>query len=175
MKLISLTVVALAVGLSASADAAIYDFTIHSDNYDVVGQVTTSGNVVTSLVGQITGLLTAPIDGLDGQPNFYYTSDNLLNPFAPFVSNEGILFNAGGFFFNVYSVANGPAYDYYISSTQFGGDYYSDPVFNPGSLILDGSIAAVPELSTWAMMILGFAGLGFMAYRRKTNMALTAA
>ncbi len=27
--------------------------------------------------------------------------------------------------------------------------------------------SAVPEPSTWAMMILGFAGLGFMAYRRK--------
>jgi hypothetical protein len=27
----------------------------------------------------------------------------------------------------------------------------------------------VPEPSTWAMMILGFAGLGFMAYRRKQN------
>jgi hypothetical protein len=28
---------------------------------------------------------------------------------------------------------------------------------------------AVPEPSTWAMMILGFAGIGFMAYRRKNN------
>jgi hypothetical protein len=31
---------------------------------------------------------------------------------------------------------------------------------------------AVPEPSTWAMMILGFAGLGFMAYRRKNKIAL---
>ena len=29
--------------------------------------------------------------------------------------------------------------------------------------------SAVPEPSTWAMMILGFAGVGFMAYRRKSN------
>ena len=29
------------------------------------------------------------------------------------------------------------------------------------------SVTAVPEPSTWAMMILGFAGIGFMAYRRK--------
>jgi hypothetical protein len=28
---------------------------------------------------------------------------------------------------------------------------------------------AVPEASTWAMMILGFAGVGFMAYRRKNQ------
>jgi hypothetical protein len=31
------------------------------------------------------------------------------------------------------------------------------------------SVAAVPEPSTWAMMILGFCGLGFMAYRRKSE------
>jgi hypothetical protein len=30
-------------------------------------------------------------------------------------------------------------------------------------------IAAVPEPSTWAMMIFGFMGVGFMAYRRKPN------
>ena len=30
------------------------------------------------------------------------------------------------------------------------------------------AVAAVPEASTWAMMILGFAGVGFMAYRRKS-------
>jgi hypothetical protein len=29
------------------------------------------------------------------------------------------------------------------------------------------AVAAVPEPSTWAMLILGFAGVGFMAYRRR--------
>jgi hypothetical protein len=37
------------------------------------------------------------------------------------------------------------------------------------------AIGAVPEPSTWAMMILGFAGIGFMAYRRKSKPALMAA
>jgi hypothetical protein len=32
-----------------------------------------------------------------------------------------------------------------------------------------GSVTAVPEASTWAMMILGFAGIGFMAYRRRLD------
>jgi hypothetical protein len=32
-----------------------------------------------------------------------------------------------------------------------------------------GLTSDVPEPSTWAMMILGFCGLGFMAYRRKQN------
>jgi hypothetical protein len=30
-------------------------------------------------------------------------------------------------------------------------------------------VASIPEPSTWAMMILGFFGIGFMAYRRKQN------
>jgi outer membrane lipase/esterase len=34
---------------------------------------------------------------------------------------------------------------------------------------------SVPEPSTWAMTILGFAGVGFMAYRRKSKPALMAA
>lgn len=31
------------------------------------------------------------------------------------------------------------------------------------------NVSAVPEPSTWAMMILGFFGVGFLAYRRKEN------
>jgi hypothetical protein len=34
--------------------------------------------------------------------------------------------------------------------------------------------SAVPEPSTWAMMTLGFAGIGFMAYRRRNRGALAA-
>jgi hypothetical protein len=34
--------------------------------------------------------------------------------------------------------------------------------------------SGVPEPSTWAMMILGFTGLGFMSYRRKSKPALEA-
>ena len=51
---------------------------------------------------------------------------------------------------------------------------------NPGGLFSDirqnriggvGPItAAVPEPSTWAMMILGFIGLGFIGYRKKTSL-----
>jgi hypothetical protein len=37
------------------------------------------------------------------------------------------------------------------------------------------NVGAVPEPSTWAMLILGFVGVGFMTYRRKNAMALNAA
>jgi hypothetical protein len=45
---------------------------------------------------------------------------------------------------------------------------------NAGSVGVNLS-SAVPEPSTWAMMLLGFAGIGFMAYRRKSKPALMAA
>jgi PEP-CTERM motif len=43
--------------------------------------------------------------------------------------------------------------------------YYSRQNGTPSIL----EVSAVPEPSTWAMMILGFFGVGFMAYRRKQN------
>ena len=56
------------------------------------------------------------------------------------------------------------------------GDAYLNihTVTSPGGEIR-GFLHAVPEPSTWAMMILGFVGLGFMAYRRKSKPALMAA
>jgi hypothetical protein len=52
---------------------------------------------------------------------------------------------------------------------QFGvnDDIFSD---NNGALVIDvtGVAPAVPELSTWAMLVLGFASVGFVAHRRKS-------
>jgi hypothetical protein len=39
------------------------------------------------------------------------------------------------------------------------------------SMAFDVTGSAVPEPSTWAMMLLGFAGLGFAVYRQRHNLA----
>jgi hypothetical protein len=59
---------------------------------------------------------------------------------------------------------------------------YDDPQIVNASGFWDGNFHyrlyvndAVPEPSTWMMMILGFLGLGFMAYRQKSRFALNAA
>jgi len=51
-----------------------------------------------------------------------------------------------------------------------------DPVFDvygSGSMTFDVSLvtltSSVPEPSTWAMMLIGFAGLGYVAHRRRAN------
>ena len=38
------------------------------------------------------------------------------------------------------------------------------------SVDIQVNVGAVPEPSTWAMMILGFLGVGFMAYRNKNTL-----
>lgn len=44
-----------------------------------------------------------------------------------------------------------------------------------GSVSVTPITSGVPEPSTWAMMMLGFAGVGFVAYRRKAKPALITA
>jgi hypothetical protein len=69
-------------------------------------------------------------------------------------------------------------------SPFFGDILYSGlesaPTFNTGKFdISDGefdytlTIGAVPEPSTWALMLLGFAGLGFAGYRRSAKAVAT--
>jgi PEP-CTERM motif len=51
----------------------------------------------------------------------------------------------------------------------------SDSNLNLNDLVFGSAVAAVPEPATWAMIILGFVGLGFMTYRRKSKPELMAA
>ena len=55
---------------------------------------------------------------------------------------------------------------------DFDNAVFSGLTFSDQSVITLPS--AVPEPSTWAMMILGFAGVGFMAYRRRNQSLQTA-
>lgn len=65
-----------------------------------------------------------------------------------------------------------------ITATSVTFTYHEGISFGPGlyfdGQFLTGSVSAVPEPSTWAMMMLGFAGVGFFAYRRKDKLALGA-
>ncbi len=114
------------------------------------------------------------------------------NPFAVNDPNAAIQYNNGHFNgFNVnydFSFAN-DIYELQISGGLLSVVLASNPLghsfvngyINIGDGAVTGQtpfvpqVAAVPEPSTWAMMILGFAGVGFMAYRRKSKPALMAA
>ena len=79
-----------------------------------------------------------------------------------------------------YFALNVPIPDVLLSfGTENGGGALITPggawhLYNPATTsfavgLYGEQVAAVPEPSTWAMMILGFAGVGFMAYRRKNK------
>jgi len=62
------------------------------------------------------------------------------------------------------------------SAVLTAGNYYLDLSGTGGGSAgyggtLSTSVSAVPEPATWAMMLLGFASVGFMAYRRRTQNA----
>jgi hypothetical protein len=94
------------------------------------------------------------------------TGDGLTNGLTSF-SLEGVACGAdgGGFKCN-----GGAVFDIFswsvIPGTTVGG-------LNPEDLVLSVTVTQVPEPSTWAMMLAGFAGLGFLSYRasRKTTSA----
>jgi hypothetical protein len=54
----------------------------------------------------------------------------------------------------------------YALSTEFGGDNLWIGWDGPGIYA-----PPVPEASTWAMLLLGFAGIGFLAYRRQNTLS----
>jgi hypothetical protein len=66
--------------------------------------------------------------------------------------------------------------NFFVTFFQAGGGL-GQTVTNSGLIALDDGGAGpdrdydVPEASTWAMMLLGFAGVGFLAYRRRPQAA----
>jgi hypothetical protein len=93
---------------------------------------------------------------LIGTPDAGYayvnTSTGLVNDIAPQSSNNQF------FFYQPLATA----YTYELSLTDANGDVAT-------------LSAAVPEPSIWVMMILGFFGIGFTAYRRRNRQAFAAA
>jgi hypothetical protein len=72
--------------------------------------------------------------------------------------------------------------DWHIYTLSFAGVtdgnlsfFGSGPSNQQGNMLDSVVLTAVPEPSTWAMMILGFAGVGYLAYRRRNQAALTVA
>lgn len=171
--LILLPISALAIA-PISAEAAIY--TYQFDSGTVVDFNDASRPALSTLTGTFTVNTTSEL----------VTSSNVTLS-AP--AEKAGLYDGGGTIDNTF-----PGFVKLLSSTQpflitlgFDGGPFGTAhlTLGPGSVIEDRTdiqdgaesgrlttggitlLAAVPEPSTWAMMLLGFIGLGFLTYRKK--------
>nr|WP_157817111.1 PEPxxWA-CTERM sorting domain-containing protein [Bradyrhizobium sp. SK17] len=93
--------------------------------------------------------------------------------FNGFSINDEFNFSGNAYLLQV----NGGIISVVLASDPIGHSYVNGYV-NIGNGSLTGQtpfvpqVAAIPEPSTWAMMILGFAGIGFMVYRRRNAPAM---
>jgi hypothetical protein len=74
----------------------------------------------------------------------------------------------GNYFYIIQPWSNGGPGDGNIA-TQLSNNGVGIDAYNGQYITGNWVLTAVPEPSTWAMMILGFAGIGFMAYRRRNG------
>jgi hypothetical protein len=86
----------------------------------------------------------------NGYADFFLSSVNLTG--LGLTANSHIQFHA------VWENAKAGAESFFV----YGGN---------GGVVIDPQIGGVPEPSSWALMLLGFAGVGVMAYRRRSGNA----
>jgi hypothetical protein len=162
--------------ISGSSGAWVYDFSV-TNNIGGTENIFTFG--VKLPTANETGIPAGWINlgvsfntVIAGGPNTVFNNNWLATTavFAPGVTFSG---------FEVTDTSTTPvsSVDWFVFAESPRGDAYTGGGnFNNNTVPgFAGTVSAVPEPSTWSMMILGFAGLGFMAHRRKSKPALMAA
>lgn len=158
-----------ALNWAVPAKATVINFMfddLTANNNDVIATVTTDVlNNMLSLSGSVLGLNGAVITGLvpvGADP--LWTNDNQMSTVSPFISNLGLLFDAGPFRYNLYEVDNGllpPSY--FLSSFNPDGSSY-----NPGNFgTFDAMAVPGPAVGTGLSGLLAFGGLIILAMRRR--------
>ena len=100
------------------------------------------------------------------------TADLTIFSPAPFDVSNTNLTNMGWINYSFLFTATSNSETLTFTSTTLGNSGNSTYPTAFGPALDNVTIAAVPEPSTWAMMLLGFLGLGFVAYRRKSHSIL---
>ena len=179
-------VVSLAVAATSEACASLYDFQFASPEATASGQfvVDPTNDQVTSISGSVS-VNGQPVDTITtilADPSFPSPYDN--GPFIydntyyagnPVFDIDGILFatagNPGGSW-NFWG--NGAdSYSFYEYVPNAGYAVAVTGTFAVSTPEVSSSAVATPEPSTWVMLLLGFAGLGFAGHRRKAVLIAT--
>lgn len=138
------------------------------------------GGIITNQFNSFSGTSLGAVQSNGDQ--FFYGNDGFTVTFAAPVTAVGIFANvnpgttfllstAAGSVGQTVSTYDTSTFGFFgiTSATPFtSATFFSqnvDSTFNIPEI--EFAVAAVPEPATWAMMILGFCGLGLMAYRRR--------
>lgn len=120
-----------------------------------------------------------------GAPNtaytLYYTQSSAVElqiaaaPVATYTNSNVTLGDVNWQQFSYSFTATGSSTRVAFLNRTADGPSIFDNYLGLDDVVLTERISAVPEPSTWAMIIIGFAGVGLMAYRRKPKVVVSAA
>jgi hypothetical protein len=135
-----------------------------NDITKISGLVTGETALTIGYGGPISGLVTA--GGTPPSPSTFWASsggwiyDDVYYPNGdPAFDNDGVLFGFGsGNIANLYSIADGSAWTYVLSVNA------PESLYMPSDVGGTLAVSAVPEPSTLAMMLVGFASLAYAGY-----------
>jgi hypothetical protein len=123
---------------------------------------------------------TSPSPGASDSESFTLTFNQPVNPQGDRVTGLNLILGAGSNALS--STIDGLTlsdFKFHLQSPVGPGESYSNGTWlnsedNTSVLVLtaDIAVAAVPESSTWVMMVLGFAGVAFMIHRRRSGCKL---
>jgi uncharacterized protein (TIGR03118 family) len=155
-----------------------------TEGMGAVAEFDTNGNLIKQLIARAGDHLASPWGIVLAPSGFGQFGGDLLVGNFSFAASEINAFdpNTGAFIgtipIDTGTNTPGGLWALIFGNGGNGGDpntlYFTDGI-NGEKDGLFGAINAVPEPSTWAMMILGFCGVGFMAYRCKSKPTLMAA
>jgi hypothetical protein len=171
-----------AMAMPASPAAALvvvdttYSFTISNGSYTVQVDPPITGTLTVDATNQL-------VTGVNIDAGIFGTFTSLL-----FENNNFVYLGVPETYIGMENTSNTYLFNLMLNSTAslFSGQPTTIDSVNsyfyavPGCCLLGQpisgtlTVSAVPEPSTWAMMLLGFAGVGFMAYRRKSKPAFAA-
>jgi PEP-CTERM motif len=168
--------------------SATYNYAYGGSAYGVASPLVSASVTINGNSVSIVGDYYAQIDGYNdgGFSEQFHLAEHYTNDGITVTNNyndDSIWSNSGAIPSSLtkpftYNVAPGDGtYSYVLISTyDYATGNYDTYTYADASLtrLTVGPVGSVPEPSTWAMMMLGFAGLGFAAWRRTSKGPISA-
>jgi outer membrane lipase/esterase len=169
------TIMSTALAYVANIDTIVHELQLAGAQHIIVWDTPNLALAPAVAGGPVAGLATALVQGMNSLLTTNLAGDTGVSIFDIYGLGTTIAANPGAFgLVNVTDACGAPSNACDPATAEYWDGIH--PTAAAHMLIADAFLAeAVPEPSTWAMLILGFAGIGFMAYRRKSKPALMAA